>query len=225
MSHRIGFRSLLLLLVASLSLSAAAATPPLTEADGPIGHWVAEHPSAGGIGSWWDFRAGGTFVVYQGAMVTSPITRSGDTITLPPATVNGTPANIKFRVEGDTLHLISPAGADVAYNRVGTAPSASDTLLGKWRPAPPQTPSNDPKTAALERSNANALYVFSADNTESVRIPFTAHRGTWDAKAHTFQLQGDAGVYRFHLSYGKLELGQPPDTKKIDTYIPDPILQ
>jgi hypothetical protein len=221
MPQRIAIRRLAYLLVAALPLSVAATSHAQ---DSPVGHWVAEHPSAGGIGSWWDFRADGTFIVYQGAMVTSPIKRDGETLILPPATVGGTPAKIKFRVEADVLHLTSPAGAVVSYNRIGTAPSASDPLLGKWRPVPPKTPSTDPKTAALEKANANALYVYSADGTESVRLPFSARRGTWNAKTQIFQYQNDPGTYNFHLSYGKLELGQPPDGKKTDTYLPDPIL-
>jgi hypothetical protein len=214
-------RRIVHLLAATIVLSAAAVSQAQ---DSPQGHWVAEHPNAAGIGTWWDFRADASLVVYQGAIVTSVITRSGDTITLPPVKPGAPPANIKFHVDGDTLHLVNPTGADVAYNRVGPAPSASDALLGKWRPVPPKTPSTDPKAAALERSNANALYVFGADNTESVRIPFNAHRGTWDTTAHTFQLQGDPGVYKFKIEYGKLVLSQPPDGKKTDTYIPDPIM-
>ena len=55
--------------------------PPRTT---PVGHWVAEHLSNSGIGSWWDFRPDGTLTMHVGAIVTSPITRSGDTFTSPP---------------------------------------------------------------------------------------------------------------------------------------------
>jgi hypothetical protein len=218
MVQRFTIRRVVHLLVATLFLSVAAS------AQSPEGRWVAEHPSSGGIGSWWDFRAGGVFAVYQGAMVTSLVTHTADTLTLPPSTVGGAPNHIKFHVDGDTLHLITPTGADLSYSRVGTAPSASDPLLGKWKPVPPKTPSSDPKTAAMEKASANALYVFAADGTESVRIPFSAKHGTWDEKAQTFQFQNEPTVYRYHFSYGKLELGQPPDGKKMDTYIPDPLL-
>jgi hypothetical protein len=209
------------LFVATLFLSLAAVAHAQ---ESPEGRWVAEHPSDGGIGSWWDFRADGTFAVYQGAMVTSPIAHSSNVITLPPTTAGGAPNHIRFHVEGDILRLTSAAGAEVTYSRVGAAPSATDPLLGKWKPVPPKTPSSDPKTAAMEKANANALYVFGADGTESVRIPFSARRGTWDAKSQTFKFQNDPGTYKYHLAYGKLELGQPPDGKKTDTYLPDPLL-
>jgi hypothetical protein len=221
MSQSTTVRRMALLLVASLALSGAALAQ---DPNNPVGHWVAEHPTAGGIGTWWDFRTDGNIVIYQGAMVTSKIGRAGDTITLPPVKPGADPTKIKFNVEADTLHLISPTGTDVAYSRVGAAPSETDTLLGKWRPVPPKTPNPDPKIAAQERSAANALYVFGADNTYTVRIPFNAHRGTWDAKAHTFQIQGDPGTYKFKFDFGKLALSQPPDGKKTDTYIPDPLM-
>ena len=220
MTQRTITRRLACLLVATLCLSTAA----VAHAQSPEGRWVTEHPAAGGMGSWWDFHKDGTFVVYEGAMVTSPIAHNADTITLPPSTADGPPNHIKFHVDGSTLHLISPTGADVAYTRVGDAPSATDALLGKWKPVPPKTFSSDPKTAAIQRSNANALYVFGADGTESVRIPFAARPGTWDAKTQIFQYRNDRSTYNFRFEYGKLVLGQPPDGKKTETYIPDPLL-
>ena len=77
--------------------------------------------------------------------------------------------------------------------------------------------------AALEAANTNALYVFAADGTESVRIPFGSREGTWNGASHTFKLQNESVVYSFQLSGAKLVLGQPPDGKKTDTYLPDPI--
>jgi hypothetical protein len=71
---------------------------------------------------------------------------------------------------------------------------------------------------------ANAILVFSPDNTESIRIPFTSYQGSWDAAAHTFQLQNRNGTFSFQRTGTKLILGQPPDNKKTDTYVPDPIL-
>jgi hypothetical protein len=71
----------------------------------------------------------------------------------------------------------------------------------------------------------NAILVFSADNTESVRIPFTSVEGTWDATAHTLRVQNRSGDYTFERTGAKLTLGQPPDGKKTDTYLPDPIFQ
>ena len=209
------------LLLPVLRASAQTETPP---ADTPVGHWVAEHPSNAGIGSWWDFRPDGTLTMHLGAIVTSPITRSGDTFTSPPATNNGPPIKVTFRIDGDTLHLSSPDTPEQTLTRIGTAPSPADPLLGKWRPNPPATPSPDPNIAAQQRMMANAILVFSADNTESVRIPFTSLEGTWDATAHTFRLANQATAFSFQRTGRKLTLGQPPDGHKTDTYVPDPIL-
>jgi hypothetical protein len=192
-------------------------------ADTPVGHWVAEHISNGGIGSWWDFRPDGTVTMHIGAIVTSPITRSGDTFTSPPVTVNGPPIKVTFRVDGDTLHLQSPDTPEQTLTRIGPAPSAADPLLGKWKPLPPATPSTDPNIAAQQKLMTNATLVFSAGNTESLRVPFTALEGTWDATAHTFHL-ANQGTFSFQRTGAKLTLGQPPDGHKTDTYIPDPIL-
>ncbi len=201
-----------------LLTTAALAQPPTT----PVGHWVAEHPSEGGIGSWWDFRANGTLTQYVGAMVTSHVTRSGDTLTMPSGQEGSPPIQAKIRIAENTLY-INADNAEVAFTRVGPAPSTSDPLLGKWRPISPKVSTKDPQAAAVEKAQANALYVFSADGTETLRIPFTSRKGTWDAKAHTFQFKDQPTVYSFQLSGAKLLLGQPPDNKKTDTYLPDPV--
>jgi len=204
---------------------AAAAQPdPLSpNPTSPVGHWVAEHPSKGGIGSWWDFRSDGTLTLHFGAMVTTPLKRAGDVLTMPPATVGGPPSMISFRVEGNLLRLIAANGQELKYTRIGEAPSLPDPLLGKWRPVPPATPSADPNMAALEKANRDAVYVFAADGTESVRIPFGAREGTWDLPAHTFRFLNETVVYSFSFSGPKLVLGQPPDGKATDTYLPDPL--
>jgi hypothetical protein len=191
--------------------------------DTPVGHWVTEHTSNGGIGSWWDFRPDGTLTMHIGAIVTSPITRSGNTFTSPPATINGPPIKVTFRIDGDTLHLQSPDTPEQILTRIGPAPSTADPLLGKWKPLPPATLSTDPNIAAQQKLMTNATLVFSAGNTESLRVPFTALEGTWDATAHTFHL-ADRGTFSFQRTGSKLTLGQPPDGHKTDTYIPDPIL-
>jgi hypothetical protein len=110
--------------------------------------------------------------------------------------------------------------------RIGPAPSADDPLLGKWKPLPPATPSNDANIAAQQKLMTNAILVFSADNTETVRVPFTSLEGTWDATAHTFHLlnQPATVTFTFELTGQKLSLGQPPDGRKSDTYVPDLIL-
>ena len=206
-------------LAACLLLSSTALTQ---SPDTPVGRWVAEHPSDGGIGSWWDFRSNGTLTQYVGAMVTSHVTRSGDTLTMPSGQDGTPPIQAKIRIAENTLY-INANNNEVVFTRVGPAPSESDPLLGKWRPVTPKVHDPDPKAAALEKAQANSLYVFSPDGTETVRVPFTSRTGTWDAKAHTFQFKGQPTVYSFQLSGTKLLLGQPPDNKKTETYLPDPI--
>ncbi|HEX4578346.1 MAG TPA: hypothetical protein VH117_13400 [Edaphobacter sp.] len=210
------------LLLSVVRLSAQSST---SSSDTPVGHWVAEHPSkTTGIGSWWDFRTDGTLTMHIGAIVTSPITRSGNTFTSPPTTTTGPPIKVTYQIDGDTLHLQSPDTPEQTLTRAGLAPSAKDPLLGKWKPLPPTTPSTDPDVAAQQKLMTNAILVFSADNTESVRIPFTSLEGTWDAIARTFRLANQTAAFTFQRSGAKLTLGQPPDGHKTDTYVPDPIL-
>ncbi len=208
------------------TLFAASQTSAPSDPTSPVGHWVAERASNGGIGSWCDFRSDGTLTTHIGAMVTSPITRAGDTFTSPAPTTDGAPVKVTYHVDGDTLHLVSPNTLDQTLTRIGAAPSTTDPLLGKWKPTPPTTPSTNPDIAAQQKAMANAILVFSANNTESVRVPFTSVEGTWDPAAHTFHLQNQpaTAVYSFQRTGDKLALGLPPDNKKTDTYIPDPIL-
>jgi hypothetical protein len=215
----------LALLSACLVLCAAAllhAQDPPATSDNPTGRWAAEHSSDGGLSTWYDFRANRTLTLYFGAAVTTPVTHSADTLTMPSGTTGGPPVNVKFHIEANKLTL-SANGNDLTFTRVGPAPSASDPLLGKWKPIPPATTYPDPKTAALQKAEANTIYVFAADGTESVRIPFGLRKGTWDPKAHTFQVQDASGTFSFQLSGKKLILGQPPDNKKTESYIPDPV--
>jgi hypothetical protein len=71
---------------------------------------------------------------------------------------------------------------------------------------------------------ASAVFVFSADNTESVRAPYVAVEGNWDMATHTFTLRNQSATFIFQRTGSKLTLGRPPDGKKTDTYLPDPIL-
>ena len=119
----------------------------------PVGHWVAEHPSQTGIGSWWNFRSDGTLTMHIGAVVNSPITRSGDTFTSPAPTVGGAPITVTYHVDADTLHIQSPNIPEQTFSRIGPAVSATDPLLGKWKPLPPATPSTDPNVAAQQKDN------------------------------------------------------------------------
>jgi hypothetical protein len=223
MSHTLIARLVLFVFFAVLPASTQTPTPPAT-ADSPVGHWVAEHPSRSGLGSWWDFRPDGTLTMHVGAIVTSTITRSGDTITSPPVTTTGAPITVTFHVENDTLHIKSPNNQEQNFVRIGSAPSATDPLLGKWKPLAPATPNPDPDIAAQQKLMTNAILAFFPDNTESVRIPFSAFEGTWDAAAHTFHINNQKETYSFQLTGQKLSLGQPPDGHKTDTYLPDPIL-
>jgi hypothetical protein len=218
--------TLLLAPLHALSQSPPSQNPstPNPADESPVGHWVAEHPSRTGVGSWWDFRPDGTLTMHIGAIVSSTITRSGDTITSPPVTVNGPPITVSYHIEGDTLHLKSPNNPEQTFARVGPAPSATDPLLGKWRPLPPAIPSTDPNVAATQKLMSNATLAFFPDNTESVRIPFSTSEGTWDATAHTFRISNQVEIYTFQRTGPKLTLGQPPDGHKTDTYITDPIL-
>jgi hypothetical protein len=204
----------LLLSTAAIAQASAPATP-----NTPVGRWVAEHPSTGGIGSWWDFRPDGTVTQYLGAMVTSPVTHTADTLTSPSGQANTPPIQVKYRIEADMLYLYTN-NKETTYTRISPA-SSSDPLLGKWRPTPPKTPSTNPQTATIEKAQENAIYLFT-NEIESIRIPFKSREGTWDAKDHTFKFEGTS-AYSFQLSGNKLLLGQPPDNTKTDTYLPDTI--
>ena len=221
MSRRNTARLSLIFAFLFATLYAASQNSP---ADSPVGHWVAEHPEHGEIGSWWDFRRDGTLTMHIGTIVTSTITRSGDTFTSPPATTTGAPITVTFHVDGGILHIKSLDGQEQTFARIGPALSATDPLLGKWKPILPATPSTDPNVAAQQRLMANAVLAFFAGNIESVRIPFNTFEGTWNAATHTFHINNQIETYTFHLTGSKLTLDQPPDRHKTDTYIPDPIL-
>ncbi len=227
----------------SIASTIAYSQTPAPAPDTPVGHWVAEHPSQSGIGSWWDFRSDGTFTMHIGVVVTATITRSGDTFTSPPATTGGAPITVTFYIDGDTLHIKPTPTPDQTvhvdgqtmhtkpsetpeqtFARIGPAPSATDPLLGKWKPLPPAAPSSDPNVAAQQEAMTKAILVFLPDNTESLRVPLSSSEGTWSAATHTFQLQNQTTSYSYQRTGDKLTLGQPPDNKKTDTYIPDPIL-
>ena len=205
---------------AFLTTSAVCQSAP--SGSSPVGHWVAEHPSTGGIGSWWDFQPGGKVKMYVGAIVTAPVSHTADTVTVPSGTVDGPPVVLHYRIVGDTLTM-GKDNSEASFTRVGIAPSPSDPLLGRWRPNPPKTPATNEQAAAYEKAMANGLYVFSPDNTQSVRIPFTSRNGTWDPAAHTLQIEGMPRAYSFHREGNKLVLSQPPDAQKTDTYLHDPL--
>ncbi len=202
------------LLLAIAAAPSYSQTPSLAET--PVGQWVIEHPSKGGIASWWDFRPDGTFTMHIGVIVTSRITRSGNTFTSP-----ATPVTITFHIDGDTLHIKSSSSPEQTFVRIGPAPCATDPLLGKWKPLPPAAFSPDPEIATEQKMMTNATLIFSANNTQSLRVPFSNYEGAWDAATHTFHINNQT-PYPFQRSGPRLSLGQPPRGRKTDTYLPDP---
>jgi hypothetical protein len=214
-------RTLVLLgLLTVLCLSAQSKGPPK---DSPIGRWIAEYPSKGGICSWWDFRSDGTLTMRVGNAVTAQITRSGDTFIAPSPAADDPPVKVTFHVEGDTLHLKAANVPEQILIRVGPAPSPTDPLLGKWKPVPPAVLSTDIDVADRQKALAKAIFVFSADNTESVRAPFASYEGKWDGAAHTFHLENHDAAFTYQRTGNLLTLNLPPDGKRIGTFVPDPI--
>lgn len=211
----------LLLGIAAGTAPSYSQTPSVNETDSPVGQWIAEHVSKDGIRSWWDFRPDGTFTMKIGIIVTSPITRSGDTFTSPATTIKGVPIPMNYCVKGDMLHIKSPNSPEQTFLRIGPAPSTSDPLLGKWRPLPPATFDPDPEIATQQRMMTNATLVFTANNKQSLRVPFSNYEGVWNDSNHTFHLNNQP-AYSFQRTGPRLLLNQPPRGRKIDTYLPDP---
>jgi hypothetical protein len=212
-----------LLLFGLLAVFCFSAQSKGTSKDSPIGRWIAEYPSKGGVCSWWDFRSDGTLTMRVGNAITAPIKRSGDTFTAPAAAADDPPVLVTFRVEGDALHLKAPNVPEQILIRVGPAPSPTDPLLGKWKPVPPANLSQDIDVADRQKAMAKALFVFSADNTESVRAPFISHEGKWDAATHTFHLENQTAAFTYQRTGNLLTLSLPPDGKRTNTFVPDPI--
>ncbi|MBS1820829.1 MAG: hypothetical protein JST61_02445 [Acidobacteria bacterium] len=195
-----------------------AATPESVP-NTPTGRWISEHTSAGGIGTWWDFRPDGTLTMYIGAAVTAPISHTANTVVVPGS--GGNRLTLDYRITGNILNLKRAGDPDTLFTRVGPALTPSDPLLGRWRPNPPATYSSDPRLAARQKAMTSGVYVFSADDTQTVRIPFVSRTGTWDATAHTLRLEGESQTFSFNRTAQRLVLGQPPDNTKTGTYIPD----
>ena len=192
-------------------------------ADRPTGRWISQHTSAGGIGTWWDFRPDGTLTMYLGAAVTAPVTHTADTLSAPGSGPGEGRLTLDYRITGNILNLKRPGDPDTLFTRDGRAPKPSDPLLGRWRPNPPASYSSNPELAARQRAMTTGVYIFSADNTQTVRIPFVSRAGTWDAAAHTIKLEGEDHAYTFHRTATGLVLGQPPDSSKTGTYVRDPV--
>lgn len=199
---------------------APSSTPPPNT---PIGRWLAEHTSSGGIGSWWDFRADGTLTMYIGAAVTAHVTHTATTLTVPSGTPGPATTALDYKITGNLMNLKRPGDPDTLFTREGPAPKPSDPLLGRWRPNPPATYSPNPQLAARQHAMTTGVYVFNPDGTQTVRVPFLSRTGTWDPAAHTFKLDGDAHTYSFTRTENGLTLGQPPDNTRTETYLRDPL--
>jgi hypothetical protein len=214
-----------LILLLSVPVSAQSPRPAArASANSPVGHWMAQHPARGGLGSWWDFRSDGTFTMHIGAMVTSTLTRSGNTVTMRSGTVGGKPVTATVRVVGDKLYMKAADSDETNMTRVGPAPSPGDPMLGKWRPNPPPLPADaTPQAVAQQKAMAGGLVIFAADGTQTVRIPFVMREGSWRAAARTYQFKDEKVAYSFQLIGTELQLGQPPNNRTSETYIPDPV--
>ena len=224
MSRRNLRSSYLLRALLVAALLPAALFSQTTPADTPVGRWLDEQTSEGGLGTWRDFRPDGTFTKYVGAAVTVPIKRSHDKLTLPAPTAHGAPIRFAVQIDDNTLYLKSST-IQQTYTRVGPALSPTDPLLGKWKLVPDPATSPNPSEAAQQ---ATALYVFSPDGSESARVPFESMDGTWNATTHTFRFNDRTVEYSYQRIGSKLILGQPPDntdnSRHTAAFIPDPIL-
>jgi hypothetical protein len=159
--------------------------------------------------------------MYIGAAVTAPVSHTANILTVPGSA--GNTLALDYRITGNILNLKRPGDPDTLFTRDGPAPKPSDPLLGRWRPNPPAAYSPNPQLAARQKAMTSGVYIFSADNTQTVRIPFVSRTGTWDAASHTLKLEGDTHTYSFNRTATNLVLGQPPDNTKTGTYIPDPV--
>jgi hypothetical protein len=190
-------------------------------ADSPNGHWITTHISQGGIGSWWDFRPDGTLTLSIGAAVTAKVTHTATHVTAPSGDRAGGTITLEYTITGDTLRMHRPGDRDATFTRLGPAPNAADPLLGRWRPDPPPTYSENPQLATRQRALTHGLYVFTADGNQTVRIPFTLRDGKWDASTHTFRLEGDDHSFHYDRTPQGLKIGLPPDGSRTDTLVPD----
>jgi TonB family protein len=205
-----------------------AQTPPsslVTDSHSPVGRWVAEHPSKGGIGSWWEFRADGTLTMYFGVTVDNHIDRSGDTFMTPSGVAGGERVRAKYTIANNVLSIDTGASSPATYSRIGTAPNASDPLIGSWRPLPsPAYAGDDPNMAIMQKvMTTKGMLVFTPDSMEYLRVPLGTREGSWDDQSHTFRIRDDSVAYSFDRKDSKLLLGQPPNGKEVDSYLPDPL--
>ena len=214
--------------VAIFVLPSWAQTPaplPTVDAQSPVGRWVAEHPSKGGIASWWEFRADGTLTLYFGVMVSDPIDRSGDTFMMPSGKAGGERVRARYTISNNVLTIETAANHSTTYSRLGAPSNPADPLLGNWRPLPsPADAGSDSNLATMQKlMTTKGVLTFTPDGMRHLRAPFGTREGTWVRTAGTFQIKGDPVLYSFSHVHAKLLLAQPPDGKHMDSYLPDPL--
>jgi len=195
--------------------------PAAPAADSPTGRWITTHISSGGVGSWWDFRHDGTLTLFIGAAVTAKISHTLTHVTVPSGEPAGGTITLEYTITGKLLNMKRPGDRDTLFTREGQPPKPSDPLLGRWRPNPPATYSENASFAARQKALTMGVYIFSADDNQTVRIPFTTRTGTWDAATHSFHLEGDQQSYHYTRVPEGLKIGLPPDETRSDTLIHD----
>ncbi len=214
--------------VVLLPLLLRAQAPPSSstgDARFPVGRWVAEHPSSGGIASWWEFRPDGTLTMYFGVMVSDQIDRSGNTFMMPSGTAGGDRVRVTYTITDNVLAIDTVAGHQTTYARLGPPLDPADPLIGNWRPLPnPAECGSDPNYAVMQKlMTTKGILTFTTDAKRYLRAPFGTKEGTWDGQSNTFRVKGDSTTYTFGQMKTKLLLGQPPDGKAMDSYVPDPL--
>jgi len=187
----------------------------------PVGRWITTRISQGGIGNWWDFRSDGTVVLYIGAAVTSPVSHTDKTLTVPDGGPNHTTLELVYVITGNQLNLHRPGDRDTLFTRDGQPTDPKDPLLGRWRPNPPATYSENASLAARQKAMTQGVYIFKADNTQTVRIPFLSRSGTWSSATHCFHMDGEKSDLKFERVKEGLTIGLPPDGTRTDTLVPD----
>jgi hypothetical protein len=152
------------------------------------------------------------------------VTHTADTLHVPSGKPDGSTIALDYKITGNILNLKRPGDPDTLFTRDGVAPKPSDPLLGRWRPNPPSSYSDNPQLAERQKAMTRGVFVFSADDTQIVRIPFTARNGTWDAVEHTLKLEGDVRMFTFVRTADGLTIGQPPpNAEKTASYVRDPL--
>lgn len=224
LEHSMTFRHGLSLSLITLLLPATMHAQAKTAAS-PVGPWVAQHPSKGGFGSWWQFRAHGTLTMYVGVVANSSYSLKGDVLTHPDMGDSGADENMRVRFEGNKMYMkpqsAGPRAPEMIYERVGAKPSGGSSIVGEWKNVTAATLTGDSQQDAMQKIAVGGSFLFTADGTEHLRIPFRSAEGTWNANNQIFQVTGELGTYHFDVTGGKLVLSQPPDNEATDTYLPD----